>query len=108
MPFSEKGGSIFWGRLRKVFFYFSVEPGKKGAPFFKKVPFSGGPGGGRGGGPKMGGPGKSPGKNKIRRMGGWPSPGANWAPGGSRAIFEKVPDVLPAGPTFQFKGVTLS
>jgi hypothetical protein len=60
MPFSEKGGSIFWGRLRKVFFYFSVEPGKKGAPFFKKFHFRGGPGGGRGGGAKMGGAKKIP------------------------------------------------
>ncbi len=58
--FFKKGGSVFWGRLRKVFFYFPVEPGKKGAPFFKKVPFSGGaPAAAGEGGPKWG-PGKIP------------------------------------------------
>ena len=61
MPFSEKGGSIFWGRLRKVFFYFSVEPGKKGAPLFKKkFHFRGGPAAAGEGGPKWGGAKKIP------------------------------------------------
>ena len=60
MPFSEKGGSIFWGRLRKVFFIFLWSQEKRGPPFLKKVPFPGGPGGGRGGGAKMGGAKKIP------------------------------------------------